>query len=74
MSQRKEVSKLWPCKWSATLVTDCEKKSDSVDEGVIDTLVSFLHQYQQKVILISPPQHENLASLLRENLGNIYTD
>jgi hypothetical protein len=64
MSQHGEVSKLWPCNWSATLVIDCEKKSDSVDESVIDTLVSFLRQYQQKAILITPPQHENLASQL----------
>jgi hypothetical protein len=41
---------------------------------VIDTLVSFLHQYQQEVILISPPQHENLAARLQEKLENIYTD
>jgi len=74
MSRRKEVLEIWPCKWSATLVIDCEKKSDSVDEIVIDTLVSFLRQYQQKVILISPTQHENLASRLREKLGNIYMD
>jgi hypothetical protein len=45
-----------------------------VDESVIDNLVSFLRQYHQKVILISPTQQENLASRLREKLGNICTD
>ena len=74
LSRRKEVFKLWPCKWSATLVIDCEKQSGSVDENMIDTLVSFLRQYQQKVILISPRQEENLASRLREKLGNICRD
>ena len=74
LSRRKDIFKLWPCKWSATLVIDCEKHSDRVDESVIDTLVSFLRQYQQKLILISPPQQENLASRLREKLGNICTD
>jgi len=74
MSRREDILKLWPCKWSAILVINCEKKSDSVDKSVIDTLVSFLRQYQQKVILISPTQHENLASRLREKLGNIYMD
>jgi len=74
MSRRKEILKLWPCKWSATLVIDCEMKSDRVDENVIDTLVGLLRKYQQKVILISPTQHENLASRLGEKLGDIYMD
>jgi len=56
------------------LVIDCEKYSDRVDESVVDTLVSFLRQYRQKVILISPPQQKSLASRLREKLGNICTD
>jgi hypothetical protein len=56
------------------LVIDCEKQSDSFDESVINTLVSFLRQYQQKLILISPPQQEILASRLREKLGDICTD
>jgi len=74
LSRRKDVFKLWPCKWSATLVIDCEKQSDSVDETVIDTLVSALRHSQRKVILISPTQQENLVSRLREKLGNICTD
>ena len=74
MSRRKEFLKLWPCKWSAILVIDCEEQSDSVDESVIDILVGFLCQYQQKVILISPTKHGNLASRLREKLGNIFMD
>ena len=40
MSLHKEISKLWPSKWSATLAIDCEKKSNSV-ESVIDTLSEF---------------------------------
>jgi len=74
MSQHKKVLKLWPCKWSATLVIDCEKKGGSVDESIIETIVSFLRQYQQKVVLISPTKHENLAPRLREKLGDIYMD
>ena len=70
----RKVLKLWPCKWSAVLVIDCEKDSDIIDDNVIDDLVSFLRQYQQKVILISPAGHQNLASRLREELGNIYTE
>jgi len=56
------------------LVIDCEKHSDRVDESVVDTLVSFLGQYQKRFILISPPQQETLASKLREKLGNICMD
>jgi len=74
MIGHKKVFKLWPCRWSAVLVIDCENGSDIIDDNVIDNLVSFLRQYQQKVILISPAGHENLASRLREELGNIYTE
>jgi ankyrin repeat protein len=74
MIAHKQVFKLWPCKWSAVLVIDCEKDSDIIDDNVIDNLVSFLRRYQQKVILISPEGHQNLASRLREELGNIFTE
>ena len=74
MIGHKTVFKLWPSKWSAVLVIDCEKDSDIIDDNVIDNLVSFLCQYQQKVILISPRGHQNLASRLRGKLGNIYAE
>jgi ankyrin repeat protein len=74
LSRRKEVLKLWPCKWSAVLVIDCEKDSHSVDDKVIDTLVGFLRRYQQRLILISPRGHGYLASRLGQELGNIYKD
>ena len=74
MTGHKKVFKLWPCKWSTVLVIDCEKGSDIIDDNVIDNLLSFMRQYQQKVILISPGGHQNLASRLREELGNNYTE
>jgi ankyrin repeat protein len=74
VSRRKEVLKLWPCKWSAVLVINCEEDSESVDDNMIDTLVDSLHRYQQKVILLSPRGHENLASRLREKFGNVCKD
>jgi ankyrin repeat protein len=74
VSRRKEVLKLWPCKWSAVLVITCEKVSEYVDDNTIDTLVALLHPYQQKMILISSGKNENLASRLREKLGNACED
>jgi ankyrin repeat protein len=94
MIRRKEIRKLWPCRWSAVLVIDCdcdgnvadtlldilqknfdcEKGSDHSDGNMAATLVDILQKYQQKVILISPQQRTNLASSLREKLGNTYAD
>ena len=56
------------------MVIDCEKGSDTIDFEVIDNLVSFVRQYQQKLILISTRGHQNLTSYLRENVGNVYKD
>ena len=93
--RRKEIRKLWPCKWSAVLVIDCDcdgnvadilldilqdsldckQGSNNGDDGnKIEALADVLQKYGQKVILISPGQHRNFASHLRENLGYIYAD
>jgi hypothetical protein len=94
MIRPKEIRKLWPCKWSAALVIDCdcdgnvadilldifqnnsdyEQGSDSSDDHKAETVVDILANYQQKVILISRQQHKDLASRLREKLGNIYAE
>ena len=39
MNRRKEICKLWPCKWSAVLIIDCD-----CDGDVADILLNILQQ------------------------------
>jgi hypothetical protein len=93
MIRRKEIRKLWPCKWSDAMVidcdcdgnvadtvldilqkpVDCEQGSDNSDGNMAETFVDILQKHKKKVILISR-QHKNLASHLREKLGNLFAD
>jgi hypothetical protein len=84
MTLRKEINKLWPCKWSEVLVLECDsdgkvaqtlldilQQSADCEQGLDisdETLVDFWQKYQQKVILISTRKRN---SVLKEKLRNI---
>jgi hypothetical protein len=55
-------------------LVDCEQGSDNLDGNMVETFVDILQNYKKNVILISRRQDKNLASHLREKLGNIFAD
>ena len=87
MVRRKEIRKLWPCKWSAALIIDCDCEGNVADilldilqetvdsaQSAVGTLVGILQKYQQKVILISTGQHTKCSASFQKKLRNIYTN